>query len=359
MTSQPISPNAVLSVRDLSIDYKAARGKVQAVRNVSFELNRGEVLALIGESGSGKTTVSLGLVRLLPVNASISGKVAYQRLNSKTGERKFIDVLDLSSDSLRQFRWAECAMVFQSALNALNPVLKISEQFGDTASAHGYLRGKALQERSAHLLNLVRLDPDRVWKAYPHELSGGMRQRVVIALSLLLEPQVIIMDEPTTALDILTQRNIMDVLNALRKELDFSLIFISHDLSLAAELADRVATMYAGRLVEISTVQTIFKNPHHPYTIGLINAVPTLEGTKDDLISIPGQPPDLISLPAGCKFHPRCPLVEDRCRKQEPNLEEIAPNHSVACWRWREARAALKAFEALNQRAGGSRSGAR
>lgn len=173
-----------------------------------------------------------------------------------------------------------------------------------------------------------------------------MRQRVLIALSLLLEPQVIIMDEPTTALDILTQRNIMDVLNALRKQLDFSLIFISHDLSLAAELADRVATMYAGIIVEMSTVQTIFKNPHHPYTIGLINAVPTLEGTKEDLVSIPGQPPDLIDLPSGCKFHPRCPLAVDHCIQEEPPLEEIAPNHSVACWRWRDARSALKAYEA-------------
>ncbi len=198
-------------------------------------------------------------------------------------------------------------------------------------AAHGYLRGKALAERSAKLLNLVRLDPDRVWKAYPHELSGGMRQRVLIALSLLLEPQLIIMDEPTTALDILTQRNIMDVLNALRKQLDFSLIFISHDLSLAAELADRVATMYAGIIVELSSVQTIFKDPYHPYTIGLINAVPTLEGTKDDLVSIPGQPPDLIDLPTGCKFHPRCPLVEDaRCRREEPKpLERKPPNHSL------------------------------
>ncbi len=350
MTDKPISGSAVLSVRNLTIEYKARRGKVQAVRNVSFDVQRGEVLALIGESGSGKTTVSLGLVQLLPGNAAItSGQIVYQRRNAETGQLKITNVLELKPSELRAFRWAECAMVFQSALNALNPVLKISEQFGDTAAAHGYLRGKALAQRSATLLNLVRLDPDRVWKAYPHELSGGMRQRVLIALSLLLEPQLIIMDEPTTALDILTQRNIMDVLNALRKQLDFSLIFISHDLSLAAELADRVATMYAGIIVELSSVHTIFMEPYHPYTIGLINAVPTLEGTKDDLVSIPGQPPDLIDLPSGCKFHPRCPLAEEHCRREEPALEEIAPNHSVACWRWRDARSALKAYEAKTQ----------
>ncbi len=347
MSEQPISGSAVLSVRNLTIEYKARRGQVQAVRNISFDVQRGEVLALIGESGSGKTTVSLGLVQLLPGNASIvGGKIVYQRRDPVTGQVKITNVLDLKQSEMRAFRWQECAMVFQSALNALNPVLRVSEQFDDTAAAHGYLRGNALAKRSAHLLNLVRLDPARVWKAYPHELSGGMRQRVLIALSLLLEPQLIIMDEPTTALDILTQRNIMDVLNALRKQLDFSLVFISHDLSLAAELADRVATMYAGIIVEISSVYTIFKNPHHPYTIGLINAVPTLQGTKEDLVSIPGQPPDLIDLPTGCKFHPRCPLAVDHCRVEEPPLEEIAPNHSVACWRWRDSRSALKAYEA-------------
>jgi peptide/nickel transport system ATP-binding protein len=346
MSQQPISSSSVLSVRNLSIEYRARRGKVQAVRNVTFDLQRGEVLALIGESGSGKTTVSLGLVQLLPGNASVtSGKIVYQRRDPATGQLKITNVLDLKSSHLRAFRWQECAMVFQSALNALNPVLRISEVFDDTAAAHGYLRGKALRERAGYLLELVRLDPKRVWRAYPHELSGGMRQRVLIALSLLLSPQVIIMDEPTTALDILTQRNIMDVLNALRKELDFSLMFISHDLSLAAELADRVATMYAGVIVEMSTVHTIFMNPFHPYTIGLINAVPTLLGTKESLTSIPGQPPDLIDLPSGCKFHPRCPLADERCRKEEPALEEIASGHGVACWRWREAREAIKAYE--------------
>lgn len=350
MSDKQISGSDVLSVRNLTIEYRTRRGKVQAVRNISFDVQRGEVLALIGESGSGKTTVSLGLVQLLPGNASItSGRIVYQSRDSATGQLKITSVLELKPEEMRAFRWAQCAMVFQSALNALNPVLKVSEQFGDTAAAHGYLRGKALTERSAHLLNLVRLDPGRVWKAYPHELSGGMRQRVLIALSLLLEPQLLVLDEPTTALDILTQRNIMDVLNALRKELDFSLIFISHDLSLAAELADRVATMYAGIIVELSSVHTVFMNPHHPYTIGLINAVPTLEGTKEDLISIPGQPPDLIDLPSGCKFHPRCPLSEEHCVREEPPLEEIAPSHSVACWRWRDARSALKAYEVKSQ----------
>ena len=336
-----------LAVKNLSIEYRARRGRVQAIRNVSFDVQRGEAMALIGESGSGKTTLGLGVVRLLPSTATISqGSLIYRRFANGSGSStREIDVLKLKDSQLRQFRWKECAMVFQSALNALNPVLRISEHFADTARAHGYLRGKELAERSRHLLTLVRLDPDRVWKSFPHELSGGMRQRILIALSLLLEPQLIILDEPTTALDILTQRNIMDVLKKLRTQLDFSLIFISHDLSLAAELADRVATVYAGKIVEIADVQTLFKAQTHPYTIGLINAVPTLAGAQEDLTSIPGSPPDLIDLPTGCKFHPRCPLADARCKEQEPELEDVSSGHQVACWHWHTARESLQAFK--------------
>jgi peptide/nickel transport system ATP-binding protein len=240
-------------------------------------------------------------------------------------------------------------MVFQSALNALNPVLRISEHFSDTAKAHGYLSGRgqaaALRKRGMDLLSRVRLDPERVWRSFPHELSGGMRQRVLIALALLLEPQLLILDEPTTALDILTQRSIMDVLKELRSQLGFSMLFISHDLALAAELADRVATVYAGRIIEIGDVRTVFHDPYHPYTIGLIKAVPTLTGDPSELTSVPGSPPDLIDLPTGCKFHPRCPLADDRCRTEEMPLTEVAPGHRVSCWRWPDARAVLKTFQ--------------
>lgn len=340
-----------LSVRDLSIEYAARRGKVLAIRNVSFDVKRGEALALIGESGSGKTTLGLGVVQLLPSTAAItSGSIAYWRYGEGGRSTRETEVLKLKGNDLRRFRWGECAMVFQSALNALNPVLRISDQFADTAKAHGYLsgprQGAMLSERSRHLLSLVRLDPDRVWRAFPHELSGGMRQRVLIALSLLLLPQLLILDEPTTALDILTQRNIMDVLKELRTELEFSLIFISHDLSLAAELADRVATVYAGKIVEIGDVYTIFRSPQHPYTIGLIKAVPTLTSDRSELTSIPGSPPDLIEMPPGCKFHPRCPLADDHCRREEPELTDTKPEHKVACWRWRDAREVLKAYQA-------------
>ena len=340
----------MLSVRDLSIAYKARRGLVQAVRGISFDIERGEALALIGESGSGKTTVGLGLMHLLPVTASVTGGSAiYHRVANGSGPAGEIEVLGLKGGALRHFRWGECAMVFQSALNALNPVLRISEHFNDTARAHGFKsgagQGDALRKRSMDLLARVRLDPERVWRAFPHELSGGMRQRVLIALALLLEPQLLILDEPTTALDILTQRSIMDVLKELRSQLGFSMLFISHDLALAAELADRVATMYAGRIIEIGDVRTVFNNPYHPYTIGLIKAVPTLTGDPSELTSVPGSPPDLIDLPTGCKFHPRCPLADDRCRTEEMPLTEVAPGHRVSCWRWPDARAVLKTFQ--------------
>jgi peptide/nickel transport system ATP-binding protein len=341
-------PEPILSVRDLSIAYQARRGQVQAVRNISFDVERGEALALIGESGSGKTTIGLGLMHLLPTTAKMTGgSIMYRRYENGLPGSK-IEVLNLKGGNLRQFRWHECAMVFQSALNALNPVLRISEHFVDTAKAHGYLAGyqetSALREHSLHLLSLVRLDPQRVWHSFPHELSGGMRQRVLIALALLLEPQLLILDEPTTALDILTQRNIIDVLKELRRQFGFSMLFISHDLALAAELADRVATVYAGEIIEIGDVRTIFRNPRHPYTIGLIRAVPTLTSDRSALVSVPGSPPDLIQLPTGCKFHPRCPLVDERSRREEPILTEIAPGHRVACWRWMEAREVLKSY---------------
>jgi len=331
-TVKASSGQVVLSVEDLWLEYRVRRGVVKATRGVSFQVKKGESLSLIGESGCGKTTLGLGLIRLLPRMARVAqGRVHYFRLGQD------YDVLALSPNDLRQFRWKECAMVFQSALNALNPVLRVSDQFADTARAHGgsFWGGEA-HKRARDLLKLVQLDPDRVLHAYPHELSGGMRQRVLIAMGLLLDPQLIILDEPTTALDILTQRAVIDVLRQLRQQLDFSLMFISHDLSLAAELADRVATMYAGIIVELGDVYEIFEKPRHPYTEGLIHAVPTVTGDLELLSSIPGSPPDLIEFSPGCTFAPRCPYAVERCREEEPSLEEVSPGHLTACFNWKQ-----------------------
>jgi peptide/nickel transport system ATP-binding protein len=226
--------------------------------------------------------------------------------------------------------------VFQAALNSFNPVINIWEQFADTARAHGMKDGAKIHARANELLDLVHLDPTRVLKAYPHELSGGMKQRVLIALSLMLEPQLIILDEPTTALDILTQRSIIDLLGTLRKNLGFSMIFISHDLSIAAELADRMITMYAGTVVERASVTDLFYRPRHPYSVGLLRAVPRVSGAMGAVESIPGSPPDLIRLPPGCTYIPRCPLAIAACAEREPDLVPVdTPEHEARCIRWK------------------------
>ena len=334
MDGQKVGEDKVLSVRDLEVGYATDRGRVRAVRGVSFDLGDDESLAFIGESGSGKTTIGLAVVRLLPQTASIArGEIVF-----RTASGEDLDLTILDDETLRRFRWRECAMVFQSALNALNPVMRIRDHFADTARDHGgangALKGSALTERATECLRLVQLDPERVLGSFPHELSGGMRQRVMIALGLLLNPRALILDEPTTALDVLTQRAIIEVLRKLKEDFRFAMIFVSHDLSLAAELADRVATTYAGRIVELGDVEQVFYQPRHPYTIGLLDAVPTLEGEQQVLSSIPGSPPDLIDLPSGCKFHPRCPYATEKCSEEDPPMIEVAPGQAAACWHW-------------------------
>lgn len=324
-----------LAVENLWVEYKSVGGMMQAVRGVTFDVHRGEAVALIGESGSGKSTLGLALLRLLVRTARISKGTVHFR----TGKGQTLDVLQLTEGQMRHFRWEECAMVFQSALNALNPVLKVEDHFIDTARAHGQRNDRQTRERARELLQMVQLDPDRVISAYPHELSGGMRQRVAIALSLLLEPELIILDEPTTALDILTQRMIIDVILSLRERLGFTMLFISHDLSIAAELADRVATMYAGQIVELGSVREVFYRPKHPYTVGLLKAVPPITGEEfTPLASIPGAPPNLLAIPSGCPFHPRCPYATAECSRSVPPLEKIGPDHYVACFNYQHVR---------------------
>ena len=320
-------PNhVVLSVRDLSVTYKAERGLVQAVSHASFDLHAGETLALIGESGCGKTTLNLALIRQLPTTARTFGDGMFYTYR----DGRQINVLSLNDGDMRRFLWSECAMVFQGALNSLNPVIRVRDVVYETARAHGMKKEEA-HKRALKLLEQVRLDAERVMRSYPHELSGGMRQRVLLALSLILRPQVVIMDEPTTAVDILTQRSILDVLKQLREELNFSVIFISHDLAVAAEIADTVATMYAGEIVEIGPVNEVFYRSRHAYTLNLLNAAPRLSVGVEKLESIAGKPPDLIEPPAGCKFHERCNMATTVCTQVQPPLVEYEGGHKAAC----------------------------
>lgn len=333
--------DVILQVQDLSIVYQTPRGEVKATSNVSFELRKGETMALIGESGSGKTTMSLAFIRMLPNSARITeGKILYTR----DGVTR--NVLEMSDNEIRRFRWSDCAMVFQGAQNAFNPVLRVRQQFADTAAAHGKTDKAWIKKRTLELFKLVRLDPERVYEAYPHEMSGGMRQRTLLALGVMLDPQIVILDEPTTALDILTQRAIIDVLKEMQQRLNFSIIFISHDLALAAEMASRVATVYAGEIVEEGSVDDIFYRHLHPYTLGLIRSVPKLNREQDELMSIPGEPPNLITPPSGCKFHPRCQFASDKCKVEPPPLVEYEPGHRAACWHTDQVIAARTAFAA-------------
>ncbi|MGC4191425.1 MAG: ABC transporter ATP-binding protein [Thermomicrobiales bacterium] len=326
-TAESTAP-VILSVRDFSVEYRTSNGYLRAVRNVNFDIRAGEAVALIGESGSGKSTLGFALLRMLVRGARIATGSAIFR----TREGKEVDLVKLNDKDFRKIRWNEIAMVFQAAQNSLNPVMRIKDTFAETARAHGVNDKDLVRERTLDLLRKVQLDPERVYNAFPFELSGGMRQRVSIALSLLLQPQLIILDEPTTALDILTQRAIIDVVKNLRDQLDFTMIFVSHDLSLAAELADRVATMYAGEIVEYAPVRDAFYQTKHPYTVGLMNAVPPIVGEEfTPLTAIPGATPNFARMPSGCSFHPRCPYATEICSQEHPRLLDLGGTHFAAC----------------------------
>lgn len=342
-TSESQAP-VILSVRDVSVEYKTTYGWMKAVNNATMDIRRGEAVALIGESGSGKSTLGFALLRMLVRAARVSHGEAI--FTDKDG--KSYDLFKMSDKEFRQFRWSKCAMTFQAAQNVLNPVMRISHTFYETAAAHGWTNKKAVKAKTLDLFSKVQLDPGRVFDAYPHELSGGMRQRVSIALSLLLDPELLILDEPTTALDIITQRAIIDVVKSLREQLDFTMIFVSHDLSLAAELADRVATMYAGEIVEYGPVRDVFYQPEHPYTVGLLNAVPPIVGEEfTQLIAIPGATPNLLNIPSGCPFHPRCPFATEICSTVNPPLEDVGGTHIVACHNHEKVTRNQEAWEGM------------
>ena len=312
----------LLSVNDLEVEYRSKRGNVKAVDHVSFEIYPNEVFGLAGESGCGKSTIAHAITRLLRPPAYISGgQVTFRNT----------DLLHMDDETLRDFRWRHLSIVFQSAMNSLNPVLTVGTQIIDSIQAHTLMSKEEARSRALELLDVVGIDRARI-SSYPHQLSGGMRQRVVIAIALVLNPELIIMDEPTTALDVVVQKQIMDQIRELKEQFGFSILFISHDLSLMVEFSDRVGIMYAGELIEVTKSREIFSRPLHPYTQRLMNSFPSVTGPRTEMLGIPGSPPNLIEPPTGCRFHPRCSVaIAGICQQVHPDLVEVKPGHFTAC----------------------------
>jgi peptide/nickel transport system ATP-binding protein len=312
----------LLEVRNLEVEYRTARGTVRAADNVSFDIYPNEVFGLAGESGCGKSTIAHAITRVLKPPAQIvGGQVLFK------GE----DILDMGDDQLRAFRWEHLSIVFQSAMNSLNPVLSVGDQIVDVIQTHRQMNKKDARDRARELLGIVGIDPKRI-DSYPHQLSGGMRQRVVIAIALALNPELIIMDEPTTALDVVVQKQIISEIQQLKDQFGFSILFITHDLSLLVEFSDRIGIMYAGELIEIAPSQDIFTHPGHPYTQRLMNSFPMISGPRQELRGIPGSPPDLVVPPSGCRFHPRCDVaIAGLCEKVHPPFYRIEADHRAAC----------------------------
>jgi len=313
----------VLEVKDVKTFFYTAKGVVRAVDGVSINVRKGETLGIAGESGCGKSTLAYSIIRLVPPPGRIVG-----------GEVLFMgkNVLKLSEEDFRkEVRWKGISMIFQGAMNALNPVYKVGDQIAEPLMLHKGLSKTEAYKRVYELLQIVGIDPRRAHN-YPHELSGGMKQRVMIAMALSLNPSLVIADEPTTALDVVIQAQIMNLLKNLKKELGISIILITHDLALIAEISDKVAIMYAGKIVEYGLSEQVYDNPLHPYTKGLVLSVPRLHGELKELAWIPGAPPDLRQPPPGCRFHPRCNMRMPLCTKEEPPLIEVEPGHYTACW---------------------------
>jgi peptide/nickel transport system ATP-binding protein len=342
--------STILDVSHLGVDYLSESGEVHAVSDVSLRLRRGEILGLAGESGSGKSTMAYAITRLLRPPAEITrGEVLYYGkeadLSGSSIAAEPIDILRLNPAELRAIRWSELAIVFQSAMNALNPTMTVGNQLLDVLATHRpEMPPSQRRERARELFEMVGIAAERL-KSYPHELSGGMRQRAMIAIALALSPKIIIMDEPTTALDVVVQREILTELLRLREQLDLSIIFITHDLSLLLEIADTIAIMYAGRVVEMTSARNLHHQPLHPYSFGMLHSFPSLHGERRLMTGIAGSPPDLRNVPTGCAFHPRCPLVFAPCATVVPDLLRSPVGHvgqSVACHRYDPAHAAGK-----------------
>ena len=320
----------ILSVEDLTMHYTTRKGDVSAVNNVSFTLREGQSLGLVGESGCGKTSIAISLLKLLPDNAKIKGGHIWM------GDT---DLVPLNDEEMRRFRWKRISMVFQAAMNSLNPVHKVGDQIIEAMDQHlGVQTVEQSRRRVTELFDLVGIDPAMIDR-YPHEFSGGMRQRAVIAMALSCNPDIIIADEPTTALDVIVQDRVLRKLELVQRTLNMAMIYISHDIAVIAEVSDRIGVMYAGNMVELATAVDTFERPLHPYTYALMSAFPSIKGPKKELETLPGEPPDLLDPPPGCRFHPRCPYATEICQQEAPPFKDHGDEHLAACWHPLEVRA--------------------
>ncbi|MFE9402592.1 ABC transporter ATP-binding protein [Streptomyces sp. NPDC006530] len=319
----------LLEVRDLQVEFRTRDGVAKAVNGVDYSVDAGETLAVLGESGSGKSVTAQAVMGILdmPPGRIGGGEILFR------GK----DLLKLKEDERRKIRGSEMAMIFQDALSSLNPVLSVGDQLSEMFTVHRGMSRKDAKARAVELMDRVRIPAakERVGQ-YPHQFSGGMRQRIMIAMAMALEPSLIIADEPTTALDVTVQAQVMDLLAELRRELDMGLILITHDLGVVADVADKIAVMYAGRIVEQAPVHEIYKRPAHPYTKGLLESIPRLDQKGQELYAIKGLPPNLMHIPPGCAFNPRCPMAQDICRTEVPPLFEVGPGRQSACFFWKE-----------------------
>ncbi|WP_435125765.1 ABC transporter ATP-binding protein [Actinacidiphila sp. bgisy144] len=325
----PAGDGPLLDVRDLHVEFRTREGTAKAVNGVNYSVDAGETLAVLGESGSGKSVTAQAIMGILdsPPGFVTQGEVVFQGR----------DLLKLSAEERRRVRGAKMAMIFQDALSSLNPVLSVGEQLGEMFRVHHKASRKDARAKAIELMERVRIPAarERV-KQYPHQFSGGMRQRVMIAMALALEPDLIIADEPTTALDVTVQAQVMELLAELQREYNMGLILITHDLGVVADVADKIAVMYAGRIVETSPVHDIYRAPAHPYTKGLLDSIPRLDRKGQELYAIKGLPPNLLHIPPGCAFHPRCPRAQAVCRTDEPPLYRVSQDRASACHFWKE-----------------------
>jgi peptide/nickel transport system ATP-binding protein/oligopeptide transport system ATP-binding protein len=320
---------SLLEVRSLSTHFFTEEGVVRAVENVSFEIHPGEILGLVGESGCGKSVTGLSILKLIPIPPGkiVSGEILFDGRN----------LLELEEKDMESVRGNEISMIFQEPMTSLNPVFTIGDQIMEAILLHQEKDKLEARRRTIEILDKVRIpSPETRIDAYPHQLSGGMRQRVMIAMALSCQPKLLIADEPTTALDVTIQAQVLQLLKEIQREMGMAVMLITHDLGVVAEIVDRVAVMYAGRILESGPIEAIFERVRHPYTQGLLHSIPQLEEKRKRLNAIPGQVPNPMALPVGCKFHPRCPLMIEACKEKEPPLFQVNGDHFSRCLRWQE-----------------------